>query len=545
MTNPKLNIARGNYFKLMFWMMLPALMFSCTKTKIKPVTIYPQAPEALVKFLDGKPNPSIGTVGSVVEFKVQGLEGKVGQFDFFVNQTKAEVLEATANTVKVKIPENASTGGSAILINGEYYFGPTFKVRGKISIDPTFKTDVYRSNDVIFNMVEWNSSAWMICGAFTDYQKQANSNVKVPGIALLEKNSLAFQDAGSTESQFAVGKQGIHGIVTSVVSVANGKFLISGSVNQYDTITNIHSITRINQDGSIDSMTVAVVGVPPLDKATVPSFNGGVIGNAGQVFYDDNTGEVTLIGNFFAHVSTFYERSSVDGPFLDYVEMRNLVRMNEDGSFDSTFNYNAATNKGYGGANGIIYDAVQVSNGDYIAAGNFTTFHGQTANHIVRIKNSDGTVDGSFSGSADGDINRVLYNETTGNIILSGDFKNYNGQPANGVVMIDENGAIVPTFQFAQVDGVVNFAGQMNNGLIIVSGSFTHYGDVVREGIAFLNPDGTLAAGYNNSGLFRGQIRNFIETTSSAGVPALILYGSFDRFDNAEVGNIVKIKIEN
>lgn len=544
MINSKIKDAPLRY-PLWYWLLLPALIFSCKKMDIKPTTVYPPAPEALVKFLDGKPSPSIGTVGSVVEYKVTGLEGKLGKFEFFVNQTKAEVLEVTANTVKVKIPENASTGGSAILIDGEYYFGPTFRVRGKLSIDPNFKPAEYRSNNAIVNMIEWNSTTWLICGSFTDYQKQASATVKIPGMALIDKSSLAYQGAGGTESQFEVGKEGIRGIVTNVTPVANGKFLVSGTISQYDTITNIHAITRINQNGTVDSMTVAVVGTPPLDKAVVPSFNGGVLGNAGWVFNNSGTNDVTVVGNFFAHVSTFYERSSVDGPYLDYVEMRNLVRMKEDGSFDSTFNYNKATNKGYGGANGVIYDAVQLDNGDIIIGGLFTSFHGQTANRIVRINGTDGSVDASFTGSADGAVSRIVRNENTGNIVLTGNFKNYNGQPVNGVVMIDENGAIVTTFQFAAVDGVVNFAGQMNNGIVIVSGTFTHYGDVVREGIAFLNPDGTLAAGYNNTGLFRGQINNFIETTSSAGAPAVILYGYFDRFDNEDVGNIVRIRIDN
>ena len=527
-----------------FCLLIPALLLSCHKTKIEPVDVYPDPPEALVKFLDGKPNPAIGSEGSEVVFQVTGLN-KAGSFEFFINQTKAEVISVTENTVTVKIPENSSTGGSSILINNEYYFGPTFTVRGKIMIDPTFNPDLYRSNGPIYEMKDWDGSNYVISGGFTDYQNQANTNVKVPGLAILVKTSLAFRGAGATESQFKVGKEGINGNITTVVPVDNGKYLVAGSFSQYDTIKNVNSITRINQNGTVDSMQVDIIGTPPFDKAWVPSFNGGVMGNAGKVFYNNTTKEVTAIGNFFSHVSTFYERSSIDGFQYDFVNTKQLVRMKQDGSFDSTFNFNMATKEGYAGGNGNIYDAIQLEGGDFLAVGSFTTFHGKTARHIVRINGTDGSVNTSFMANADNDISRIVQNTTTKNILITGNFKTYNGQKVNGVVMINENGEIIPTFNFDVVDGVASFAGQMNNGKIIVSGSFSKYGTVTREGLLILNPDGTLAAGYNNTGLFRGFIYNFKETTTSTGSPAIILYGSFDRFDNREVGNIVKFRMEN
>lgn len=533
-------------FRVLLCLLLPVLFFSCKKNKIEPVDVYPDPPVALVKFLDGKPSPAQGAEGSVVVFNVNGLKDKLGQFEFFINQTKAEVLETAENTVKVKVPVGASTGGSAILINGEYYFGPTFIVRGKISIDPVFNTDAYRSNGAIFEMIDFGDS-YLISGDFTNYQDQATTTIKVPGMAKLDLSSLAFKDAGATESQFNVGKEGINGTITTVVPVANGKYLVAGSFSKYDTISNINSITRINPDGTVDAMTVDVIGEKPRDKAVVPAFNGGVAGNAGNVFYNEDTKETTLIGNFFSHVSTFYERSTIDGPLLDFVNATQLIRMKENGAYDSTFNYNPVTNSSYAGANGFIYDAIKLDNGNIIAVGNFTSFHGQSANYIVRINGTDGSVDQSFlAGSgADGAINRIVRNATTGNILLTGNFKKYNGQPVNGVVMINENGELNTSFTLAAIDGVPNFAGQLDNGKIIVSGSFNKYGDVVRVGMAILNADGSLAPGYNNMGLFRGVINNFVETTTSTGVPGVILYGDFDRFDNREVGNIVKFRMEN
>lgn len=282
----------------------------------------------------------------------------------------------------------------------------------------------------------------------------------------------------------------------------------------------------------------------------MPSFNGGVSGGIVKAFYDDSRGSITAVGNFTNYSSTFYERSVKGGPFLDLAKIRQLVRMNGDGSLDSTFNYNAGTQSGYDVGNGFILDAMQLPDGRIIVVGNFTTFDGQVVNYITRINTADGLVDPTFNmggSGADKSISHISYNANTGKILLTGNFKNYNGLPANGVVMIDQDGAVDPSFTFRKVDaGIPNFAGQLDNGMIIVSGSFNKYDNIVRPGFLILNPDGSLASGYNNTGLFRGAIYGFTELTSSTtGGHKVILVGNFDRFDGTQVGNIVKFTLGN
>lgn len=60
-----------------------------------------------------------------------------------------------------------------------------------------------------------------------------------------------------------------------------------------------------------------------------------------------------------------------------------------------------------------------------------------------------------------------------------------------------------------------------------------------------LNADGTLANGYNNTGVFQGTIEKMIETTSTAGNPAIILVGNIFRFDNIPVKNILRVELLN
>lgn len=523
------------------------LVISCVKSKFEPVEHYPDPPPTLVKFLDRAPNPAIGAEGSVVTYQVSGLKGKEGQFKFFINQTEAEVVEIAENTVKVKVPANASTGGAAVLINGEYYFGPTFTVRGKVTIDPLFNADAFRSTGPVDGIIKAAGTNYLLYGSFNNYNNKATADKPITGITLVDVNG-AF--AGT---QLNMGKEGLNGPVTGVVFTPSSKYLVAGSFTKYDTVGNINNLVRLNNDGTLETMVVDVINPDPVafpddDKATVPSFNGGTIGSVSKLF-TDNLGRVIAIGNFQGHVSTFYERSTKAGPFLDRVQVRQLVRMNSDGTFDSTFNFNKAEEKSYAGGNGFIYDAVQLANGKVVLVGNFTTFSGKTVNYITGIDMETGLPDESFNNGgsgADGAIQQVTYNKTTGRLLLTGTFRHYNGQEVNGVVMIREDGSIDPGFAFRSTEGgFPNFAGQLTNGKVIVTGSFTHYDGVVRPGMVILNPDGSLAQGYNNLGLFRGQVTDLMETPAVAGVPTVILVGAFDRFDNKQVGNIVKFRIEN
>ena len=531
--------------------MLAACISACNKTKIDPVDPYPEPPRPLVKFLDGAPTPATGTEGSIVTFNVNGLKGNEGKFKFFINQTEAEIVSVEENAVKVKVPLNASTGGSSVLINGEYYFGPTFTVRGKISIDPLFNTDSYRSSGPVNGIFKRaDGTSYLVYGSFNNYQNMASATNTVTGMAVLGVNG----EYAAAASQLKLGKLGINGSVTSVLQLASGKYLVAGSFSKYDSVSNVNNIARLNADGTLETMVVDVVNPDPVNLPNnntdvVPAFNGGTLGGIANMFYNSSTTKVTVTGNFSNHVSTFYERSTKGGPYLDLVKARQLIRMNENGAYDSSFNFDRTQNTSFAGANGNVYDAIQQADGKILIVGNFTTFNGKPAKYIARINPTDGTLDETFNqgnAGADGVINRITWNAATGKTLLSGTFKNYNGVPAGGVVMIGNNGAADASFNFKSLEGgIVNYAGQLNNGKILVSGSFNKYNGVVRPGLLVLNADGSLAAGYNNIGLFRGGISSFVELTSSNGVPAVIIVGSFDRFDGKEVGNIVKFRIEN
>jgi uncharacterized delta-60 repeat protein len=213
---------------------------------------------------------------------------------------------------------------------------------------------------------------------------------------------------------------------------------------------------------------------------------------------------------------------------------------------DSTYNYNPGTRQGYAGGNGDINDAFMQADGKIIAVGAFSSFNGLQANHIVRL-NTDGSVDATFASGtgADGPVTSIRYNATTGKMVLAGSFKTYGGKTKSGVVLLNADGSVDDTFQFGELTGgVPNFAAQLNNGKVLISGNFNKYNNIIRQGFMILNADGSLAAGYNNTGAFQGRITKVVETTSALGNPAVILVGDFNKFDNTKVGNIVRVELK-
>ncbi|MBS1495412.1 MAG: DUF5008 domain-containing protein [Bacteroidetes bacterium] len=528
---------------------------SCSKQKLEPVETYPDSPKPLVKFLDGKPLPAQGTVGSVVTFKITGLQGKdTSQFKFFINQTPALVVSVDSTSIKVIVPPNASTGGSSVLINGEYYFGPSFIVKGNVAIASDFDPSVCNSNNIINGIFLNDNSRYLVYGSFTDYGAKASVNNTITGLAELN-SSCVYQttNASSGIGTISVGKLGLNGYLSDVLQLPSSDYIIGGLFSTYNSFQNIRNITQIGSDGSLQTMVVNVVNPDPANFPdngvdTVPVFNGGVNSNIVKQFYSSSTGAITTISNCTNYSSTFYERSTKGGPYLDIAKMHQVVRMNADGSLDSTFNFNMATKSSYDAGNGYIYDAIQLPDESIILVGSFTSFDGISVNHIVRIDATTGLIDPTFNTAGtgtDGDIKVATYNSNTGSILLTGNFKNYNGQPANGVVMIDTDGNIDPSFKFRNTEsGIANYAGQMDDGKIIVSGTFNKYDGIVRPGLLILNQDGSLASGYNNTGLFRGAIKGFAELTYN-GHQQVILVGSFDRFDAQTVKNIVKFQLNN
>ena len=150
-------------------------------------------------------------------------------------------------------------------------------------------------------------------------------------------------------------------------------------------------------------------------------------------------------------------KSIVAGNFgkYDNIGARRIVRLNIDGSYDYSFECKD-------GFNGNIKALKIQSDGKILVGGDFVNYSGTTSNYIIRL-NTNGTVDKSFNiGDGFDKIVRSIEIQSNGKILVGGDFDDYNGTGAKGIIRLNSDGTIDTTFVYG--DGF----SYMNNGNVFV-----------------------------------------------------------------------------
>lgn len=500
------------------------------------------------------PVPETGSAGTIVTFSAKGLtkfsrEG-ADRLIFMFNGEEAEIVNITENTIEVKVPENASSGATSVTIGEQVFFGPQFKVTGRVMQDPFYKakngTDAWVS--VAYTLPDGRV---LLGGDFTNYDNQANDVVPIRRIVLTAAD-------GEIDRSYRFGR-GTNGRIADITASADRqKLVLAGSFGSYDRMERfINNITTTTYNGGTDTISVPTYTTPVTGRLLgVPVFNGGTNAGILKIF---NAGEqIIAVGNFTHYLRRNYQTGAVpqtapDGSILfkdsvtvDSVPARQLIRFNMDGSLDRTYHFNTTTNTTLEGGNGSVTNAFRQEDGKIILVGNFTRFDGVAANRIVRL-NADGTVDNTFkTGSgANSSIYRITFNSVTKKFLLAGNFGMFNGIQANHLVMLNEDGSVDPSFSAKDFsNGFPTFARQISNGLIVVGGSFRKYNNVKRAGFIILNPNGSLAGGYNTNGNFSGTLSDIVERKNPDNKPSLLLLGSVTRFDGQIVNNIISIALD-
>ncbi|WP_333621983.1 DUF5008 domain-containing protein [Sphingobacterium multivorum] len=498
--------------------------------------------------------------GAQMELIVRGLMKYKDNFKFYVNEIESEVVNFTDSTIRFTVPNQASTGSVWIVAEDQTFFGPVIKIAGRVAVDESFKVvnGAARLNAsgaaTVYDMEQLPNGKFWLVGSFNVYEQNGTTEKPKGGITQINAEGAYNTDDGVN---FGIGATGGMETIYSINRISSGsqsgKYIVAGNFSGYNTKrTNrqyLNNITRLDSKGFLDTVrTTAIVNPKPAETwknaDTIPAFNGGVDGIVRKTFIFGE--QIYVIGNFQNYKRIYYPNSSYDEKVFDVTRMLQLVRVNMDGSMDSTFHYNEAAHQSPRAANGTISDAIMQNDGKLILVGSFTSFNNITANHIVRL-NLDGSVDDTFmSGSgADGDVSSIRYNTTTGKIVLSGTFTSFDGHARVGVVLLNQNGSVDESFVTEKLSGGgASFAGQLNSGKIIVAGTFNYYGAVLRQGFAILNPDGTLAAGYNNTGGFQGRIYDMRETVS--GTKSTVTFvGDISRFNSTLPKNVLRIIISN
>ncbi|MFC0019296.1 immunoglobulin domain-containing protein [Roseibacillus persicicus] len=277
--------------------------------------------------------------------------------------------------------------------------------------------------EFIDEVVTTSDDKIIIAGGFNSVRNQGGSFISREGIARLNADGsldTSFQVVPSSLGSFDAGTL----FIRQVAPTANGKYYIVGSARPAGgTFSDSAPIlARINSDGSLDG------SFAPSFPQGVDSFSGVVLEPAGTIVALGSYGNTASSNNFMGR---FTETGSPSGSFtldasLPKVSARplrqdplgrfllskrdpslgntQLVRINNDGSLDATFN---ASGTGITGNNTAYFNqSITSPTGKIYAGGSFSGVNGEPTIKIAAfegdyIPNSPGTIQmGTFAVSA-------------------------------------------------------------------------------------------------------------------------------------------------
>lgn len=213
--------------------------------------------------------------------------------------------------------------------------------------------------------------------------------------------------------------------------------------------------------------------------------------------------------------------TDLDGSTRNY-----LVRLNQDGTEDTSFYTNLGS-----GFNGDVFSIGLQSTGKIIVAGNFTDLNGNTRNRMVRL-NSDGTEDSGFYTNLGSGFNLAVLNiyvQSDDKILVGGTFTDLNGNTRNRMVRLNSDGTEDTSFYTNLGTGfnsAVYMIKQQSTSDIIVVGNFTNLNGNTRNRMVRLD-----SAGVEDTGFYTNLGTGFnlvVETIAILGDDSIATGGLFN-----------------
>ncbi|MCX6925693.1 MAG: hypothetical protein NT154_21150 [Verrucomicrobia bacterium] len=295
-------------------------------------------------------------------------------------------------------------------------------------------------------------------------------------VNLTSRNRLARADAnGEVDASFDPGS-GPDGVVNALVLQSDGKVLIGGAFSSYNGTLRA-GLARLNADGTLDAT---------FDPGA------GADGAVGFVAAQTN-GQVLVQGSF----------TNFNG-----VPRLHLARLNADGGPDASFDP--------GSRAAAISALAWQPDGKVVFSGMFTNLDGLGGTNLARL-NADGSLDTNFTAivSLNARADSVVV-QRDGNILLAGWFTVANGAPFNHIARLNPNGSLdygfnpgtgpglpVLSIFWWRLGGPPIRLVEQPDGQLLLWGNFTNFNGTVCSNAVRLNPDASLDSTFNPaSGIF-------------------------------------------
>lgn len=241
--------------------------------------------------------------------------------------------------------------------------------------------------------------------------------------------------------------------VYKVIETGSG-YLVGGRFDSYDGVgATRRNIVKLNTNGSHDvtfqswfALGFASYSIEALFDTGSDYYMGGTI-----ALYDGiTTTDMTKINDSTGAISDItFNTNRLSNPFNNIVKTVTVNSGNifSGGLFTSTGSYGDVVNTIGSGfvdynINGPVYTSTPIGS-DILIGGSFSSILGSGVNDLARV-NSSNTVVGSFN-TGSGFNGNVLdvFVASNGNIIVTGEFTTYKGQPHNRIVALDSSGNVV------------------------------------------------------------------------------------------------------
>jgi uncharacterized delta-60 repeat protein len=321
-------------------------------------------------------------------------------------------------------------------------------------------------------------------------------------LLILSSTISSFAQDGSIDFSFNHPTGVTDGVVSSTVIQSDGKIIVGGDFTLLNNRVS-NKLARLNIDGTIDESFNLGLG-----------FNNTV--NGINIQFD---GKILVVGDFTTY---------------NGISKNRIVRLNIDGSIDTTFNIGT-------GANDILYAVKIQADGKILVLGRFTSFNGNSKNNIVRL-NVDGTIDSTFNLTTGTNytINSCVI-QSDGKILIAGYFTLVNGVARNRIARLNIDGTLDTTFTSnIAVNSYIKTVCLQSDGKIIIGGNFTSYNGTSVNYIARLNPDSTLDTTFNVGTGFDSYVNSIIIQADGK----LVIGGNFYSYNSTDCKRIARLNID-
>ena len=227
------------------------------------------------------------------------------------------------------------------------------------------------------------------------------------------------------------------------------------------------------------------------------------------------------------------DRVLIGGGFgsVDNISRRGIARLNQNGSLDPSFNPGA-------GVDGPIFAMSLLQDGRLLIAGDFTTYNNVPRRSIARL-NGDGSLDGTFDPGAgmDGPVYAIVQ-QTDGRVVVGGFFNLVDNVPMSGIARLNASGALDLTFSpIGGANDTIYALALQGDGRVIAGGAFTAYDGEPRRGVVRVNTDGTLDNTFNPGSGVDGLVYSI--DLQNDGRP--LIGGDFSMYNGSTRSNLARL----